>query len=76
MAERQRGILGGGGSAFWTNLLLGVSGIECNGAVTLLSKRDTLAVIIPCNIANLTASARSSGDGGSYLKRHGCQVNQ
>jgi hypothetical protein len=60
---RARGRTGRSG----TDLLLSVSGIERNGAVTLLSKRNTLVVILPSYGASLTAIAGSSGDGGSHL---------
>lgn len=50
-----------------TDLLLSVTGVEANGAVSLLSKSDTSSIVSPCYVAGLATSASGTVDGGGHL---------
>lgn len=50
------------------HLLLSTSSIESNGAISLLSERNALIVVVPRNLARLTGGTRRRGNGSGNLR--------
>jgi hypothetical protein len=50
-----------------TDLLLGTTGVESNGAVTLLSQRNASVVVLPADLAGLATGASRRANRSSDL---------